>query len=66
MLTAIFIDGGYLDSNANANIDYVRISNTLAGEDRILQTRKKKRELWRDGVAIIGKVMVYTDMPKRG
>ena len=38
MLTAIFIDGGYLDSNANSNIDYARISKTLAGDDRILQT----------------------------
>jgi len=38
MLTAIFIDGGYLDNNAKPNISYIKLSDTLAGNDRILQT----------------------------
>jgi uncharacterized LabA/DUF88 family protein len=38
LLTAIFIDGGYLDSNANKTIDYQKLPVTLAGEERILQT----------------------------
>lgn len=38
MLTAIFIDGGYLDKCANRNIDYLKLAGTLAGSDRVLQT----------------------------
>lgn len=38
MLTAIFIDGGYLDKCANRGIDYIKLSETLAGNERILQT----------------------------
>ena len=38
MLTAIFIDGGYLDKCANQGLDYVALSRTLAGNERLLQT----------------------------
>lgn len=38
MLTAIFIDGGYLDKCADQGLDYVVLSKTLAGSERLLQT----------------------------
>lgn len=38
MLTAIFIDGGYVDKCANSDVDYAKLIETLAGDSRILQT----------------------------
>ena len=40
MLTAVFIDGGYLDrgSRGEHRLDYNRLANMLAGEERLLQT----------------------------
>ena len=42
MLTAVFIDGGYLDKGLDrigfARVDYLRLSAAMAGEERLLQT----------------------------
>jgi uncharacterized LabA/DUF88 family protein len=38
MLTAIFIDGGYLDKCSQKGIDYSKLSATLADGERLLQT----------------------------